>query len=238
MAQLTELKAEARERVGKGAARAVRRQDKVPAVIYGDRKPPIAISLPIHELTQYLHAGGFLTHLVEIALDGERIRAIPKDYQLDPVRDFLVHVDFLRVGEGARLTLNVPVHFTNHVASPGLKRGGVLNVVRHAVEMVVPADAIPEFIEVDLSGLDIGDSVHISSVTLPEGTVPTITDRDFTVATIAGAAAMIPDPEETAAAAAAAEGAAPAEGAAAEGDAKAAEAKPAEAKPAEKGKKA
>jgi len=237
MAQLTELKAEARERVGKGAARAVRRQDKVPAVIYGDRKPPIAISLPIHELTQHLHAGGFLTHLVEIALDGERIRAIPKDYQLDPVRDFLVHVDFLRVGEGARLTLNVPVHFINHVASPGLKRGGVLNVVRHAVEMVVPADAIPEFIEVDLSGLDIGDSVHISSVTLPEGTVPTITDRDFTVATIAGAAAMIPDPEETAAAAAA-EGAAPAEGAAAEGDAKATEAKPAEAKPAEKGKKA
>jgi large subunit ribosomal protein L25 len=198
MAQIAELKAELRDRVGKGAARAVRRQDKVPAVIYGDRKSPIPITLPQREMTQRLHAGGFLTHLVQIEVDGEKIRAIPKDYQLDPVRDFLIHVDFLRVGEGARLTLDVPVHFVNHPASPGLKRGGVLNVVRHAIEMVVPADAIPEFIEVDLSGLDIGDSVHISAVTLPEGARPTITDRDFTVATIAGAAAMKPEGEEEA----------------------------------------
>jgi large subunit ribosomal protein L25 len=233
MAQLTQLKAEARDRVGKGAARAVRRQDKVPAVIYGDRKPPLTISLPQRETTQRLHAGGFLTHLVEIELNGEKIRAIPKDYQLDPVRDFLVHVDFLRVGEGARLTLNVPVHFTNHPLSPGLKRGGVLNVVRHGIEMVVPADAIPEFIEIDLSGLEIGDSVHISAVTLPEGTRPTITDRDFTVATIAGAASMIQEADEAAAAAAAA--AVPAEGEAAA--APGAEAK-AEQKPEEKGEKA
>jgi large subunit ribosomal protein L25 len=198
MAQITELKAELRDRVGKGAARAVRRQDKIPAVIYGDKKSPIPISLPQRDLTQRLHAGGFLTHLVEIVVDGEKIRAIPKDYQLDPVRDFLVHVDFLRVGEGALLTLDVPVHFVNHGVSPGLKRGGVLNVVRHSVEMIVPADAIPEFIEVDLAGLDIGDSVHISAVTLPEGARPTITDRDFTVATIAGAAAMKPEGEEEA----------------------------------------
>lgn len=196
MAQIIELKAEARDRVGKGAARAIRRQDKVPAVIYGDKKPPISITLAQREVTHRLHAGGFLTHLVEIDVNGEKIRAIPKDYQLDPVRDFLIHVDFLRVGEGARLSLDVPVHFINSADSPGLKRGGVLNVVRHAVEMIVPADAIPEFIEVNLAGLDIGDSVHISSVALPEGVTPTITDRDFTIATIAGAAALKPEGEE------------------------------------------
>jgi large subunit ribosomal protein L25 len=181
----------------------MRRKDQVPAVIYGDRKPPIPIALPQRLMTQRLHAGGFLTHLVEIEVNGEKIRAIPKDYQLDPVRDFLIHVDFLRVGEGAELTLDVPVRFVNHADSPGLKRGGVLNVVRHAVEMLVPADAIPESIEVNLSGLDIGDSVHISAVKLPDGTRPTITDRDFTIATIAGAAAMRPEPTEGAEAAAA-----------------------------------
>jgi large subunit ribosomal protein L25 len=232
MAQLTELKAEVRDRVGKGAARAVRRQDKVPAVIYGDKKPAIAIILPQRELTQRLHAGGFLTHLVNIAIDGEKIRAIPKDYQLDPVRDLLVHVDFLRVPEGAQLTLDVPVHFVNHGLSPGLKRGGVLNVVRHAIEMVVPADAIPEFIEVDLSGLEIGNSVHISAITLPEGVTPTIKDRDFTVATIAGAASMLPE-EGTEAKPEAAEGEEAVEAAEGEGEAPAeGEAKPkAEAKP-------
>ena len=129
-------------------------------------------------------------------MNGEKIRVIPKDYQLDPVRDLLIHVDFLRVGEGARLTIAVPVHFNNHPASPGLKRGGVLNIVRHTIDMVVPADAIPEFVEVDLTGLDIGDSVHISAITLPEGVMPTIRDRNFTVATIAGAASALPDAEE------------------------------------------
>ena len=195
MAQTSVLKAEVRERVGKGAARAVRRQDMVPAVIYGDRKPPIPITLPFREISHRLHAGGFLTHLMQIEVNGEEIRVIPKDYQLDPVKDFLIHVDFLRVGEGAKLTLDVPVHFLNQADSPGLKRGGVLNVVRYAVEMIVPADAIPEYIEVDLTGLDIGDSVHISAVTLPEGVTPTITDRDFTIATIAGSAAMLPEEE-------------------------------------------
>jgi large subunit ribosomal protein L25 len=225
MAQTSVLKAEARDRGGKGAARAVRREDKVPAVIYGDKKPPMLISLPQRETTRKLHAGGFLTHLVEIEVGGEKIRAIPKDYQLDPVRDFLIHVDFLRVGEGARLTIAVPVHFKNHIESPGLKRGGVLNIVRHAIDMVVPADAIPEFVEVDLTGLDIGDSVHISAIVLPEGAVPTIRGRDFTVATIAGAASVLPEVEEGAAAEAVegAEGEPGAEGvvAGAEGDPKA-----------------
>jgi large subunit ribosomal protein L25 len=195
MAQTYELKAEMRDRVGKGAARAMRRQDKIPAVIYGDKKPPLPITLPQREMTARLHAGGFLTHLCEIEVGGEKIRVIPKDFQLDPVRDFLIHVDFLRVGEGARLTLEVPVHFHNHFASPGLKRGGVLNIVRHTIELLVPADAIPEAIDVDLTGLEIGDSVHISAVALPENVKPTI-DRDFTIATIAGAAAMKPEAEE------------------------------------------
>ena len=186
MSEIYELRAEVRERVGKGAARAVRRQDRVPAVIYGDKKPPIPISLPQREMTQRLHAGGFLTHIATIDVDGEKIRVIPRDYQLDPVRDHLVHVDFLRVGEGARLTLEIPVHFINEHASPGIKRGGALNIVRHTIELRVPVDAIPEAIEVDLTGLDIGDSLHISAVTLPEGATPTITDRDFTIATIAG----------------------------------------------------
>ncbi len=186
MSETYELTAEVRDGVGKGAARAVRRQDKVPAVIYGDRKPPIPISLPQRELSKRLHAGGFLTHIVSLDVGGEKIRVIPKDYQLDPVKDSLMHVDFLRVGEGTRLTLEIPVHFINEHASPGIKRGGALNIVRHAIELYVPADAIPEAIEVDLTGLDIGDSLHISAVTLPEGTSPTITDRDFTIATIAG----------------------------------------------------
>jgi large subunit ribosomal protein L25 len=140
------------------------------------------------------------------------------------VKDFLIHVDFLRVPEGARLTIAVPVHFKGHADSPGLKRGGVLNIVRHAIDMVVPADAIPEFVEVDLTGLEIGDSVHISAIALPEGAVPTIRGRDFTVATIAGAASAIPEVEEGAAEAAA-EGAEGAEGAAAAEGAEGGEAK-------------
>jgi large subunit ribosomal protein L25 len=176
----------------------VRREDKVPAVIYGDKKPPIPIALPQRQLTQRLHAGGFLTHITTIDVNGEKVRVIPRDYQLDPVRDFLVHVDFLRVGEGARLTLDIPVHFINEHASPGLKRGGALNIVRHTIELHVPADAIPEFIEVDLTGLDIGDSLHISAVTLPPGVAPTITDRDFTVATIAGHGASAVETSEAA----------------------------------------
>lgn len=200
MAQTSVLKAEVRDRVGKGAARAVRRKDMIPAVIYGDKKPPISITLPAREMTRRLHAGGFLIQLVDIEVGGEKVRVIPKDYQLHPVRDFLMHVDFLRVSKGARLTLEVPAHFINHAEAPGLKRGGALNVVRHAIELVVPADAIPESIEVDLTGLDIGDSLHISAVTLPEGVVPTITDRDFTIATITGAAPTAVEGEEEGAA--------------------------------------
>lgn len=198
MAQTYELKASARDRVGKGSARALRREGKIPAVIYGDKQAPLSIAVDTREVTKKLHAGGFLTHIATIDVDGEQIRVIPRDYQTDPVRDFLIHVDFLRVSANSRITVDVPVHFLNQETSVGLKRGGVLNIVRHEVELEVSPEAIPEFIEVDLAAADIGDSIHISAVKLPEGAVPVIKDRDFTIATIAGSAAA---QSETAAAA-------------------------------------
>ncbi|MBN7757606.1 50S ribosomal protein L25/general stress protein Ctc [Nitratireductor aquimarinus] len=190
MSQSYELKAEARERVGKGSARAIRRNGKIPAVIYGDKDAPISITLPYKEVFMKIHAGGFLTTIATIDVDGKKIKVLPKDYQLDPVRDFLMHVDFLRIGKGTVVTVNVPVHFINEETAPGIKRGGVLNVVRHEVEFTCPATAIPEYIEVDLAGMDIGDSAHISAVKLPEGVEPTITDRDFTIATVAAPAGL------------------------------------------------
>ncbi len=189
MSNAYELKAEAREQVGKGSARAVRRDGKVPAVIYGDKQPPLAIALSYKEIYYKIHGGGFLTTVATIDVDGKKIQVLPKDYQLDPVRDFPVHVDFLRVGKDTEVNVAVPVHFINHEQSPGLKRGGALNVVRHEVEFHCPANAIPESITVDLTGTEIGDSIHISSVKLPAGVKPVISDRDFTVATIAGSAA-------------------------------------------------
>ncbi len=184
-----ELTATTREKVGKGAARAVRREGQIPAVIYGGKEPPIAISLSDREITLKIHAGGFLTTVAEITVGGERIRALPRDFQLDPVSDRPLHVDFLRVHADSKIKVEVPVHFTNELDAPGIKRGGVLNVVRHRVELLCPADAIPEFIVVDLTGRDINDSLHISSVSLPEGVTPTI-DRDFTIATIAAPAGV------------------------------------------------
>ncbi|MEW5421314.1 50S ribosomal protein L25/general stress protein Ctc [Amorphus sp. 3PC139-8] len=190
MAQEFVLEATVRDRVGKGAARALRRENKIPAVIYGDKQPPLPIALPYKEVFQKLHAGGFLTHVWTIKVDGKSIRVLPRDYQLEPVRDFLSHVDFLRVGKSSRVAVEVPVHFENEETSPGLKRGGVLNIVRHTVELECPADSIPEAITIDLAGYDLGDSIHISAVTLPGNVVPTITDRDFTIATIATPAGL------------------------------------------------
>ncbi|WP_274426554.1 50S ribosomal protein L25/general stress protein Ctc [Chelativorans sp. YIM 93263] len=202
MSQQTDvLKAEARERVGKGSARAIRRNGKIPAIIYGDKKEPLSITLPYKEVFHRIHSGGFMTTLATIDVNGEKIQVLPRDYQLDPVRDFLMHVDFLRIGKGSVVTVNVPVHFINEEESPGIKRGGVLNVVRHEVEFECPATAIPEYIEVELAGLEIGDSVHISAVKLPEGVKPTITDRDFTIATVAAPAGLKAEEEEGAEAA-------------------------------------
>ena len=190
-----ELTAEARERVGKGSARAVRRNGKVPAVIYGDKQPPLAIALSYKDIYYKIHGGGFLTTLATINVDGKKIQVLPKDYQLDPVKDFPVHVDFLRVTKDSIVTVAVPVHFINEEKSRGIKRGGVLNIVRHDVEFTCPANAIPEFIEVNLAGTDIGDSIHISAVKLPEGVTPTISDRDFTIATIAAPAVLTAEEE-------------------------------------------
>ena len=185
-----ELKAEARERVGKGSARELRRNGLIPAVIYGDKKDPVSIVLSRNEVTKKIHAGGFLTTLVTIEVDGTKHSVLPKDFQLDPVRDFPMHVDFLRIGKDTEVNVQVPVHFINEELSPGIKRGGVLNIVRHEVEFHCPADAIPEFITVDLDGSDIGDSIHISAVTLPKGVTPVISDRDFTIATIVAPSAL------------------------------------------------
>lgn len=185
-----QLKAVARERVGKGAARATRREGLVPGVIYGDKKPPLAIALPAKETAMAANSSSFMARVIDLDVDGKIHSVIAKDVQRDPVKDFVTHVDFLRVGKGSTLTVNVPVHFINEEASPGLERGGVLNIVRHEVECDVPGNAVPESLEGDLTGLDIGDGLHISAVKLPEGVVPTITDRDFTIATIASPAGL------------------------------------------------
>lgn len=190
MSETYELKAEARDRVGKGSARAVRREGKVPAVIYGEKQAPLTIALSYKEIYYKIHGGGFMTTVATIDVGGQKIRVLPKDYQLDPVRDFPLHVDFLRVGRNTEVNVNVPVHFVNEEESPGLKRGGVLNIVRHEVELHCPADAIPESLTFDVAGLEIGDSIHISAIELPAGVRPVITDRDFTVATIASSSAM------------------------------------------------
>ena len=198
MTEAKVLKAQARDGVGKGAARELRRQGLVPAVIYGDKKAPVTVSLAYKDAYKFIYAGGFLSHVIELDVDGTKHTVIPRDYQLDPVKDFPLHVDFLRVGKGTKLTVQVHVNFINEEASPGIKRGGTLNVVRHTVEVAAPADAIPEEITVDLTGFDIGDSIHISAVTLPKGVTPTITDRDFTIATIVAPSALKSAGEEDA----------------------------------------
>lgn len=190
MSDVYELKAEARERVGKGSARELRRNGKIPAVIYGDGQPPLAIALPYKEVTMKIHDGGFMTTIATIDVDGKKVRVLPKDYQLDPVRDFTMHVDFLRISKNTSVTVDVPVHFINEEESPGISRGGVLNTVRHTVEVNCPADSIPDSFIADLTGLELGDGIHISDITLPEGVEPTITDRDFTIATIAAPAGL------------------------------------------------
>jgi large subunit ribosomal protein L25 len=209
MAETKTLAASVRSGTGKGAARSVRREGRIPAVIYGGGDAPQPISLDRKTATQLIYAGHFLTTIFELEVDGKKERVIPRDYQLDAVKDTPLHVDFLRLKAGSRLRVDVPVHFVNVDTCPGIKRGGTLNVVRHTVEMLVPADNIPEFITGDLAGFDINDSLHISAFKLPEGCTPTIRDRDFTVATIAPPTKM----EEAAAAAAAAPAAAPAKAA-------------------------
>jgi large subunit ribosomal protein L25 len=219
MAQSIELKATARAKVGKGAAKHVRLTGLVPGVVYGDKRPAQAINIPYTEIWKHFKGGRFLSTVFQLDVEGASQQVIPRDVQVDPVKDFVIHVDFQRISKNATVRVGIPVVFLNHEKSPGLKRGGVLNIVRHEIELYCPADAIPDHLEVNLEGLEIGASVHISAVTLPPNTRPTITDRDFTVATIAGAKAEEVEvkPEAVVAegeAAAGAEGAAAAEGAA------------------------
>jgi large subunit ribosomal protein L25 len=221
MAEAIELKAWARGRSGKGGARATRREGRIPGILYGDKKEPEAIAVDYRAISLQMHTGHFQSTIFTLDVDGKKTRVIPRGVQLDPIRDFPIHVDFMRVGKDALVTVEVPVRFLNEAASPGLKRGGVLNIVRHDIPVRCPADAIPDHFDVDLTGLEIGDSVHISAIVLPKGVRPTITERDFTVATIVGRsaeepAAGAPAAAEAAVAGAEAAAAAPAEGAPAE----------------------
>jgi len=224
MAELITIRAEARDRAGKGAARATRRDGRVPGVLYGDKKPPVLIAVDPQELDREVNKPGFFARLLNIEVDGGKERALPRDVQFHPVSDRPLHVDFMRVGAGARIAVAIPVRVVDSEKSPGIKRGGIVNLVRHEIELYCNADAIPERIDVSLDGLEIGGSVHISRVKLPEGTKPTIA-RDFTVATVAAPTVVR---EELAAAQAAAQAAAAAAEAAAAAGEVAAEGAPAE----------
>lgn len=201
MAEAIELKAWARQRTGKGGARSLRREGRIPGIVYGDKQEPQNISLEPREIAKQLQTGHFQSTIFMLDIEGSKMRVIPRGVQVDPVRDFPIHVDFMRLAKDALVTVDVPVHFLNEAASPGLKRGGVLNVVRHEIPVRCPADQIPDHFDVDLTGLEIGDSVHISAIKLPEGVRTTVTERDFTVATIVGRAAEEAAPAAEAAAA-------------------------------------
>ena len=218
MSDITTLVAQPRDRAGKGVARATRREGRVPAVIYGGKEPPVLVALEMKDLARRAHGASFFTHLLELDVGGKKHRVLPRDVQFHPLKDHPIHVDFLRVAANATIEVAVPVEFINQEASPGLKRGGVLNIVRHEVELICPVEAIPDHITIDMTGFEVGDSVHISHVKLPANVVPSITDRDFTIATVtapsglksADAAADAAEAEASAAAAAAAAPPAPA----------------------------
>ena len=184
MSDTLNLPAETRDRAGKGASRALRREGRVPAVIYGGNEEPLAIHVEEKLLVKQLGTGHFFNSIVEVEVGGKTLRTLPKDVAFHPVTDRPLHADFLRLSKDAKVHVNVPVQFANEAASPGLKRGGVLNIVRHELELVCEADKIPDDIVIDVTGFDVGDSIHISHVKLPAGSASAITDRDFTIATI------------------------------------------------------
>ncbi len=184
MSDTLTLPAETRERAGKGASRALRREGRVPAVVYGGNEDPLSIHVEEKELRRQLGTGHFLNSIVEIDLGGKKMRTLPKDVAFHPVSERPLHADFLRVSKDHKVHVNVPVVFTNELASPGLKRGGVLNIVRHDLDLICDPERIPEEVQIDVTGLEIGASIHISHVNLPEGSTSGITDRDFTIATI------------------------------------------------------
>lgn len=201
----TVLPAQTRDRVGKGAARALRRTGMIPAVIYGDKKDPVSIAVPYKEIDLAIKRGGFLTGILDIEIDGAKTQVLPKSFQKSKVRDFPEHVDFLRVSARTIVTVEVPVHFVNEEAAPGLETGGgTLTVARQMVEINAPATAIPDNLEIDLTGKELGDAIKSDEITLPQGVTFTITDRDFAIATITATRAEVeedlespPEPGET-----------------------------------------
>jgi large subunit ribosomal protein L25 len=190
MSETLKLAAEMRERAGKGASRAVRRTGRVPAVVYGAGQSAMPIHVEEKILVRQLSTGHFMNSVVEIEVDGQAIRTLPRDVQFHPVSDRPIHVDFLRLTGDAVITVSVPVHFIDEDKSPGMKRGAVLNIVRHEVQLDCASNAIPDQIDVSLAGRDVGDSIHISAITLPAGVVPHIHDRDFTIATMVAPSAL------------------------------------------------
>lgn len=184
------LSAETRDRGGKGASRELRRNGRVPAVVYGGKEEPLMIHVEEKLLMKQLMTGHFMNSIVMIEVGGKQVRTLPKDVAFHPVKDRPIHADFLRITKDAKVNVAVPVVFINEEASPGLKRGGVLNIVRHELELICDADKMPDDIQIDVTGYDVGDSIHISNVTLPKGSESAITDRDFTIATIVAPSAM------------------------------------------------
>jgi large subunit ribosomal protein L25 len=213
MRETLELKVEPRTKLGKGPSYQTRKTGRIPGVVYGGEAAPETVQVDERTLARLYGTGSFLQTLVMLETGGKKTRVIPRAVQLDPVTDRPVHVDFMRLTPGGRISLDIPVHFRGQENSPGIKRGGVLNIVRHEVALLCPVDNIPEYIEGDLSELDIGDSLHISAFALPEGVKPMIRGRDFTIATIAPPTTFTEETPTAAATAAGAEGAAPAEGA-------------------------
>ena len=190
MSDTLTLSAQTRDRAGKGASRAMRREGRVPAVIYGNKQEPLSIHIEQKVLIKAMANGHFMNSVVMIDGVGQNVRTLPKDVQFHPVTDRPLHVDFLRIGEHTTVHVNVPVVFTDEETSPGIKRGGVLNVVRHELELVCDASEIPDEITISLKGTDVGDSIHISNVKLPKGVTSAIEDRDFTIATIVAPSAL------------------------------------------------
>jgi large subunit ribosomal protein L25 len=203
MAQIQELKVEARQGRGKGPAYQARRKGLVPGVIYGGGAEPEAVNIDGHTLWLKVSAGHFLTTLFMLDLAGKKTRVIPRAVQLDPVGDHPVHVDFMRLAEGASVRLEIPVHFNGQEVSPGLKKGGVLNVVRHSIAFICPADRIPNTIEVDVTSLDINEAIHINDLSLPQGVRPVIQGENFTICSIVAPTSVIEEQKAAAAAAAA-----------------------------------
>jgi large subunit ribosomal protein L25 len=190
MPEIISLSAEPRDSAGKGAARATRRAGRVPGIIYGDGKEPTPISFEPRELSRAINRAGFFATIVDVSVGGTVHRTLAREVQYHPVNDTALHVDFMRVGAGARVTVSAPVSFVNHENAPGLRRGGIVNVIRHSIDIQCAVDAIPDRVVVDLSGMEIGDSIHIETLTLPEGVRAVIGTRDSTIASIAPSSAV------------------------------------------------